>query len=154
MAMGIASFCVIALLGLFPVGLNSARNASEKTSAMNIAMAVVADLQSTPLVLTTGSAPVSFRYQLALPLSTTGAMSVSTLTPFFVNEAGQATTLAERDARYLVTITMRTPANPLANSIAGQIAPTTADIRVSWPVTAALDTASGSVEILTTLDRW
>ncbi len=153
MALGIASFCVIALLGLFPIGLNSTRNASEKASAMNLAMAVAADLKSTPLPLTTGTTPISFRYQLPLPLSTKGTVNLSAPT-FFADEAGQMTTLAKGNARYLVTITMRTPANPLADSIASQIAPTNADIRVSWPAAASLDCASGSVEIFTTLDRW
>ncbi len=149
-ALGIAAFCLVALLGLLPLGLNSTRAASEETLAMNIATAVIADLKSVPnLSGTSSSSPqVSKLYQLSLPLP--GASSVPT--PFLVTETGKITTAANNDARYLVTMTMTAPPNNL--SVSNQLQPTLVNIRISWPAQASLQNASGSIETFTALDRW
>ncbi|PYI58832.1 MAG: Verru/Chthon cassette protein B, partial [Verrucomicrobia bacterium] len=48
LALGIAAFCLIALFGLVPIGIQTNRNATSQTSATNIMAAVVADLRATP----------------------------------------------------------------------------------------------------------
>ena len=48
LALGIAAFCLIAVFGLMPIGVQTNRNATSQTAATNIMAAVVADLRATP----------------------------------------------------------------------------------------------------------
>ena len=53
LALGIAAFCLIAVFGLMPVGVQTNRNATSQTAATNIMAAVIADLRATPKARTT-----------------------------------------------------------------------------------------------------
>src|SRR6516162_9534375 len=46
LALGVAAFCLIAVFGLIPVGVQTNRNATSQTAATNIMTAVVTDLRS------------------------------------------------------------------------------------------------------------
>jgi hypothetical protein len=48
LALGIAAFCLLAVFGLMPVGVQTNRNATSQTRATNIMAAVVSDLRATP----------------------------------------------------------------------------------------------------------
>ena len=48
LALGIAAFCLIAVFGLMPIGVQTNRNATSQTAANNIIAAIVADLRATP----------------------------------------------------------------------------------------------------------
>ena len=48
LALGVAAFCLLAVLGLLPVGVQTNRNASSQTIASNIIATVVSDLRTTP----------------------------------------------------------------------------------------------------------
>ena len=48
LALGVAAFCLIAVFGLMPVGVQTNRNATSQMAATNIIAAVVADLRATP----------------------------------------------------------------------------------------------------------
>ena len=48
LALGVAAFCLIAVFGLIPVGVQTNRNATSQTAATNIIALVVADLRATP----------------------------------------------------------------------------------------------------------
>jgi uncharacterized protein (TIGR02598 family) len=146
LALGIGSFCLIALLGLLSVGLKSDIAATEETTAINIATALINDLQTTPKV--TGVTGTSTLYQLALPASG----SVSNPAAFIVNQVGQVPKSGDPTGRYLVTVTMTAPQNGVSG--AGQVQPVFVDIRISWPVAASLQNAVGSMETFTALDRW
>lgn len=62
LALGVMAFCLLALFGLLPVGLQSNQNAVEQTTAGNIAAAIAADLQATPL---TEKESLRFRFNMA-----------------------------------------------------------------------------------------
>src|SRR5215475_12321543 len=47
LALGVAAFCLIAVFGLMPVGVQTNRNATSQTAATNIMAAVVADIRAT-----------------------------------------------------------------------------------------------------------
>ena len=47
LAIGIAAFCFIAVIGIVPVGVQTNRNATSQTAATNIMAAVVTDLRAT-----------------------------------------------------------------------------------------------------------
>ena len=48
LAIGIAAFCLIAVFGLMPVGVQTNRNATSQTAATNIIASVIADMRATP----------------------------------------------------------------------------------------------------------
>src|SRR6266516_944772 len=47
LALGIAAFCLIAVIGIIPVGVQTNRNATSQTAATNIMAAVVTDVRAT-----------------------------------------------------------------------------------------------------------
>src|SRR6516225_7614002 len=65
LALGIAAFCLIALFGLLPVGVQTNRNATSQTAATNILADVVADIRATARA--TASATPSQLYGIAIP---------------------------------------------------------------------------------------
>ncbi len=48
LAFGIAAFCLIAVFGLVPVGVQTNRNATSQTAATNILSSVVSDIRASP----------------------------------------------------------------------------------------------------------
>src|SRR5436189_2271292 len=48
LALGVAAFCLIAVFGLVPVGVQTNRNATSQTAATNILSSVVSDLRASP----------------------------------------------------------------------------------------------------------
>jgi type II secretory pathway pseudopilin PulG len=48
LALGIAAFCLIAVFGLVPVGVQTNRNATSQTAATNILSSVVSDIRASP----------------------------------------------------------------------------------------------------------
>ena len=48
LALGIAAFCLIAVFGLVPVGVQTNRNATSQTTATNILSSVVSDIRASP----------------------------------------------------------------------------------------------------------
>src|SRR5438874_13512567 len=55
LALGIAAFCLLAVFGLVPIGVQTNRNATSQSAATNITAAVVADLRATPNTSTTSA---------------------------------------------------------------------------------------------------
>ena len=47
LALGVAAFCLIAVFGLIPVGVQTNRNATSQTAATNIIASVIADMRAT-----------------------------------------------------------------------------------------------------------
>src|SRR5215475_3874049 len=47
LALGVAAFCLIAVFGLVPVGVQTNRNATSETAATNILSSVVSDIRAT-----------------------------------------------------------------------------------------------------------
>jgi uncharacterized protein (TIGR02598 family) len=136
LALGIAAFCLIAVFGLLPVGVQTNRNATSQTAAGNIISAVVTDLRTMPK--TSGSwAGVSLQFGIPLQPSTQ-------LYRLYFDGQGRFTTSLSADSRYQVNVTF-----PVKGNL------TYADIKLTWP--AAVDPAttmpSGSVEMFAALDR-
>jgi uncharacterized protein (TIGR02598 family) len=129
LALGIAAFCLIAVFGLMPVGVQTNRNANSQTRAANTMGAVVADLRATPKANNTSS-------QFGITFGTD--------TTLFFNSVGQVSTALGTDSRYRLTITW-----------SGSAGLRYADLKVTWPAQADPSTTipSGSVESLTAFDR-
>ena len=143
LALGVAAFCLIAVFGLMPVGVQINRNATSQTAATNIMAAVVADLRATPATTTTSS---QFR------------MTFGTAKSLYFDSQGRASC----DLAGLQQADCASPWNPAlqtryrlnvswnASAPAGLAY---ADVKVTWPAAATSTNASGSSEMFAAFDR-
>jgi uncharacterized protein (TIGR02598 family) len=130
-ALGVAGFCLIAVFGLLPVGVQTNRNAIAQTAATSILVSVAADLRATP-----SAASTSPQYGIAF-----GADS----TLYFDGE-GEFTTAMDAHSRYRLTVTF--PTSP-----AGSLEATFANLRITWPAASSVVTPNGSLETFAAFDR-
>lgn len=128
LALGIAAFCLIAVLGLVPVAALTNRNATSQTAATNIIASVIADMRAT----TSSTSP---QYNITFGTAKT----------LYFDGAGQFTTSLGANSRYRVRVTF--PSSPSGLSYA--------DVKATWPapVDPATTIPSGSVEIFAAFDR-
>jgi len=130
LALGVAAFCLIAVFGLMPVGMQTNRNATSQTAATSIMAAIVADLRTTPAAATTSP-------QFAITFGTEKTL--------FFDASGQASTSLGADSRYQLNIRWNSAPTGLNY----------ADLKVTWPasVDPATTRPSGSVQIFAAFDR-
>src|SRR5207249_1287362 len=146
LALGIAAFCLIAVFGLMPIGVQTNRNATSQTAATNIVAAVTADLRAVPKTPGTWTGT---SLQFCIPLGTS--------TPLYFDSAGRCSSdlagstnpcgtpwVPPLQTRYRLNITFPTTGNL-----------TYAGLKVTWPapVDPATTTPSGSVELFAAFDR-
>jgi type II secretory pathway pseudopilin PulG len=159
LALGVAAFCLIALFGLLPIGVQTNRNATSQTRATNILSSVIADIRTTAKA--TPSATPSQLYVITIPAS--GASNTTTQTRYFDGEgrcscdsggSQQPNPLTGScslawspplQLRYRVSVTFPLPPGGLSY----------ADVKVTWPaaVDPATTTPSGSAEMFAAFDR-
>ena len=122
LALGVAAFCLIAVLGLMPAGVQTNRNATSQTAATNIIASVIADMRAT----TSATSP---QY----------GITFGTAKTLYFDGTGQFTTSLGANSRYRVSIMF--PLSPSGLSYA--------DINTTWPAVAdpATTTLSGSAEM-------
>ena len=103
LALGVAAFCLIAILGLLPIGLKNDRTAFEETAATGILSAVAADLRATAPTSSADMETTSGQFSIPIP----GSPMVSAPAPvtLFFTSAGQATTSLDAASRYRLTLT-------------------------------------------------
>jgi uncharacterized protein (TIGR02598 family) len=129
LALGVAAFCLIAVFGLMPVGVQTNRNASSQTAATNIIAAVVADLRATPSTNST---------------STQYGITFGTNTTLYFDSAGQFSPSLGTNSGYQLNVTWNgSPPSGLRY----------ADLKVTWPAAAAPANASGSTELFAAFER-
>ena len=135
LALGVAAFCLLALFGLLPLGLQANQNSISQTAAASVLSSVIADLRATPRTSLTSS-----QY----------GITFGTAKSIYFDREGRAVTPTDPDAtpRYRVTISF--PAGP-----AGTFAPTFVSLKLTWPalVDPATTTPAGIVEMFAALDR-
>ena len=132
LALGVAGFCLLAILGLLQTGLTSEKVTVGQTAAAGILSAVYSDLASTPSTNTTST-------NFSIALNTTNAQTVYFSEAGWTNKVGQA---AATDSRYRLSVFESTNASP-----------TPVRILVTWPAAADPTNASGSAEVVTALNR-
>ena len=130
LALGIAAFCLIAVIGIIPAGLQTTRSATSQTAATNIMAAVIADLRATPT--TTNS---SLQFGL-------GFGAAGTQTRYF-DGSGTPSLSLTGTSRYRLDITWLAAPTGLRY----------ADVKVWWPAAATAANASGSTEMFAAFDR-
>jgi uncharacterized protein (TIGR02598 family) len=166
LAMGVASFCLLSVLGLVPVGITSNQNASEQTAAVGIATAISADFHGTHTVSTSSVSTTTSRFGFVIP--TAGGSSVQTLfftqdgTPIESQPLAQGAAVAATIAhppRYRATVTCQAedgtstvPASPTPRNKTFKVR-----VQLTWPALADPTTAPpsnflGSLETLSALN--
>ena len=138
-ALGIAAFCLVALLGLFPSGLKSAKNTVDQTAAAGLLENVALDLRGVPV----GSNSSSL-YGITLPA--VGAVSPITTNFFFNEDGGISGSSSSINARYGVLLTFTNPFSLV----------TIARVQIYWPPTIStnnLGNALGVIESVFSINR-
>lgn len=140
LALGICGFCLIAVFGLMPVGVQTNRNAISQTAAASIMAAVISDLRATPKASSTST-------QFCIPFGTPATVYFGSAGQCSSDVAGSSTPCGvvlspAIQTRYQVNITW-----------SGSTALRYADLKVVWPAAATAANAAGSTEILVAFDR-
>jgi Tfp pilus assembly protein PilV len=147
MALGIAAFCLIAVMGIVPVGVQTNRNAKSQTAATNIMAAVIADLRATPRTNNTS-------LQLAIPFGTN-------TTRYFDSQAQCSCDSAGLQRPNPLTRSCSLTWNPALQpryrlDITWSSAPAGlryADVKVWWPAAATAANATAATEVFAAFDR-
>ncbi len=135
LALGIASFALIAMLALLPVGIMLTGDSEDETRAAALLGELASDRETSPL-----NAP-SLEYRIpAMRDAATLAPLPRPTAPaeFGVQDDGSYTTTMS-DARYRVTTTFTPPAG-------GRADPFMVHFRVSWPASAPATAATAALE--------
>jgi uncharacterized protein (TIGR02598 family) len=140
LALGIAAFCLVALFGLMPVGIQTNRSAACQTAATNIAAAVIADLRGTSIANATSSQfCVSFGTPATLYFDSAGRCSSDLAGSTSPCGSTWAPVLS---TRYQLNITWT-----------GSSSLRYADLKITWPAAATTANANGSLEMFAAFDR-
>lgn len=142
LALAVAAFCLVTLLGLISVGNINNSASIDQTTATSLAAAIVSDLKTTPAA--TGK---SVRY--GIPVPTSGSTVTHTL---FLDEAGtlvgtmdaNASTSENPVPRYRATLTFV----PSSTGIEA----TSVRILITWPALADVSVASGPTNFTGSFD--
>lgn len=157
-ALGIATFCLVALFALLPIGLNTNRDTIEQTVATSIAANIASDIRASlqaqaeakknPSV-TAPNGDQSVNYKVKLPFNANGTQNVSAGDKW---EAGfdeglqYITSPADINARYRAIVQYYPDTTNGQKSVSARIL-------VSWPASVdplqAGKTPSGSVDTVT-----
>jgi len=160
-ALGVTTFCVMTLMALLAVGINSDKTTVQRSLAANIADAVMADLRATPLAnqsYVPTETLYSPRFRFMLPATLTGTQTV------YVAADGTPLTALNMN---LSTANLSSGAGTFRVSISGPLRPSgtaqrTASpvyVLITWPGQADATAATwpshyaGSFEVVTYLDQ-
>jgi hypothetical protein len=148
LALGMAAFCLIAIFGLMPAGVQTNRNAASQTAATNIMAAVVADLRATPTFNATSTQfGIMFGTNATRYFDGVGSFSCDSAGLQRFNSGTSSCSLTWSPAlqpRYQLNVTWFT---------SGWSGLRYADVKVTWPAAAAPANAIGSTEMFVAFDR-
>ncbi|HEX4084920.1 MAG TPA: prepilin-type N-terminal cleavage/methylation domain-containing protein [Chthoniobacteraceae bacterium] len=153
LAMGVAAFCLLAMIGLLPMGINSNQATVQQMTAASLARTISADLRATPDV--SGTATLSPVLKMVVP--GVGTASSGTMESIYFASDGTAVSAVNAKANpaketpaYRATVTFLPPQT-------GRAA-TQVRIFITWPGMADSNWAvppaafTGSYEVMTALD--
>jgi uncharacterized protein (TIGR02598 family) len=157
-ALGVISFCLLTIIGLLAIGINSTHSSTTQTAATNLLTAVTSDLEAVPNI-TPAYTPAAAKGTVAKPAGTSlpavngspmfnltipvGGSTTTTTQILYVGENGLTNTVA--GSVYQVNIWI-TPANTTHQE-------TYARILISWPAAAPYTSAQGYVENIVAINR-
>jgi len=143
LALGVAAFCMIAVFGLLPVGVQTNQRATSQTAATSIMANVIADLRATP---NPPSVNTSLQYQIRFGTSKTSYFDssgrCSTDSAGSIKPDGSSWS-PPIQTRYQLNLTFAWTSGLTYG----------ADLKVTWPAAATAANASGSAEMFAAFDR-
>ncbi|SDU27623.1 Verru_Chthon cassette protein B [Verrucomicrobium sp. GAS474] len=98
LSLGICSFCIIGIMGLLPIGLNTNRDTVAQTEAAGIVRAAVADIQ------TVGSSGITGRFKLKVTSASSSDAAPQTLYVFPNGSYSTSLTGASGAAQYRLDV--------------------------------------------------
>lgn len=123
LALGIAAFCLVTLVGFLPVGMQSEKASNEETRAVNLVGAVIDDLRFSPV----GGPSKRF----ALPDLPAAAATSLLSRQYFLSES--ETLSSQAGSRYALKITQYPVSSLDAREPLGVL------VEVAWPASAPED---------------
>ena len=144
LALGVASFAMLAIFGLLPVGLQSSQTSTQQTLATNIATAILADMTQVPsasaIAASSGTlSSISSEYGIDV----TKSYSSTAPKQFYVDATG-APQASATTARYRVSLTLVQSGTNSRQADNGMIT-------IAWP--AAAQNPLDKVSVFVALDR-
>jgi uncharacterized protein (TIGR02598 family) len=148
LALGVAAFCLVGILGMLPVGLKTQQAGVQQTTANAIISQILGDLRA-DVRLPPGQQGKSQESTAGLGLHGHWAAVATPDTLYFTNEGRKTGSLnaatAPADAAFRATITYRLPPTDTTSL---------ASITISWPAAQNdLTKVAGSVETLIAVNR-
>jgi type II secretory pathway pseudopilin PulG len=143
LALGVAAFCLIAVFGLLPVGVQTNQRATSQTAATSIMANVIADLRATPnppSINTSVQYRITFGTSKTLYFDSSGRCSTDSAGSIKPNGSSWSPPI---QTRYQLNLTF-----PWTNGLTYG-----ADLKVTWPAAATVANASGSTEMFAAFDR-
>jgi hypothetical protein len=156
LALGVAGFCLVSIIGLLPIGLTSDQASLEQTMASNITSSLLTDLRCSPALITATTS----RFGFSIPAAGSTATITTPLQTVYLASNGSPTGLVGSNpvtggtavSRYRATLGFAPPSGT-------QRTVTAVRILITWPALSDANPGqwptnySGSYEADTTLDR-
>ena len=146
LALGVASFALVAIFGLLPVGINTNNSSVAQSLAANLATEIISDMRQAP-----SAAAIAASGGTLQPMSPRFGINVAggtAATIFYMDQSGTKQT-SLLNASYNVTVSLQAPAT-------GQKTATYGTVQISWPAAPAIVPTPpplGSVICFVALDR-
>ena len=143
LALGVAAFCMIAVFGLLPVGVQTNQRATSQTAATSIMANVIADVRSTPKppsINTSVQYQVRFGTSKTLYFDSSGRCSTDLAGSIKPDGSSWSPPI---QTRYQLNLTF-----PWTSGLTYG-----ADLKVTWPAAATVANAGASTEIFAAFDR-
>ncbi len=161
LALAVVVFCLVSVMGLLTVGVNTSQSSSLQTTATNILHQVAADLQATPVETTIsgirkGSTnQVSPYFSIKVPGTGNGAAPGTMPTPqtLYFTDDGLPTTATDPNVLYQVNIWINSAGSNALVNPTGVEEETFVRLLITWPAKAAITNSLGSVEEVVALNR-
>jgi len=139
LALGVAAFTLMVILGLMSVGMGAQQTSSRETIATNLALGIMADLIEVP-----NSAAIALQPTLTTISSRYRVDVTQAITTIYLDQSGTLVPSAAQ-ATFKATISVTKPA-------AGERTASYGTITISWPPAAVAPT-TGLVTVFVALDR-
>ena len=144
LALGVAAFCMVAVMGLLPVGVQTNRLSTSQTAASHIFTRVIADLRATPITTPRGLEATSLEYHIVIPANPVSTEKIQVL--YFAEDGTFADSL-QSNSRFRLTVTF------LVNGTTPTRSATRVYLKSTWPAAADPNLAAGLDETFAALSR-
>jgi uncharacterized protein (TIGR02598 family) len=161
LALGLAAFCLVAVFGLLPVGINNNHASIEQSAAAGIGAALAADLRNTALppapATTDQTTPY---YGLTIPANPASTISTADTHFIYLRQDGSRASAQDQaldptqNPRYLATLYYTSTGTAATGGPAPKNA-VQARILITWPpqVSPTSGAVAGAFETITTVPR-